>query len=397
MNFILRKLIPGYGEDGDISVRSRCGKTLGFVGLLANLLLFIMKLVCGIITGSVAVTADAVNNLTDCTSSLVTLVGFRLAEKPADEEHPYGHARIEYITGILVSVIVLFLGLQLALNSSERIISLEDTEFSIPVLVILAVSILIKLFLFGLYRAAGKGIDSQTLTATGRDALNDVISTSVIIIGAVVTMIWGVNLDGWMGLFVAVFIIISGVKLIIETGNPLLGTAPKPELVKTICETILSYDGIIGVHDLQIHSYGAGKCFASVHCEVPAETDILISHDLIDNIEFDFAEKLGINLVIHLDPVETQNERTIQLSGKVSEIIKGLYPEFKIHDFRVVWGVTHTNIVFDIAVPFAAGVSDQEIRRALTDKIAELDDSYHLIIHIDRTSKANMEYDKYFS
>ena len=390
-NYIFKKIVPGYENPSDIKVRGKCGKILGISGIILNLLLFAVKLIAGLISGSVALTVDAVNNLTDSTSSVITLVGFRLSEKPPDNEHPYGHARMEYITGILISFFILFLGLEMGITSVKRIVNPEDTNYSLPVILVLVSSILVKLFLFAVNQSVGKHIDSQTLIATGRDSLNDAVSTFVILIGAGCSILFKIDLDGWMGIFVAVFIVISGVRLIIETGNPLLGAAPPAELVKTLYNKILSYDGIVGVHDLQIHNYGAGQRFASVHCEVPAETNILISHDQIDNIEQDVLRDLNLHLVIHLDPIETQNEETVKLYNEVNDLVRKLYPELRIHDFRVVRGITHTNVVFDIAVPFDMEERDQDICKEIDKNIKQIDPTYKTVINVDRTSKVNME------
>ena len=392
INFILRKFISDYDNPSSTNVRGKCGKLLGFIGIILNLLLFIVKLLAGILCGSIALVTDAVNNLTDSTASIVTLVGFKLSEKPADEEHPYGHARMEYITGILISFFILFLGIEMGITSVKRILSPNMVNFSLPILLTLFISILIKLWLFAANNKVGRHIDSQTLIATGKDSLNDAISTFVILVGAALTMLFNISLDGWMGVFVAVFIIISGIRLIIETGNPLLGAAPSAELVKTVYEKIMSYEGILGVHDLNIHNYGAGQWFASVHCEVPSETDIIISHDKIDNIEQDFKNDLNLHLVIHLDPIETKNGETLRLNHRISDMIKKLYPEIRLHDFRVVPGITHSNIIFDIAVPFKMKTSDQEICKMLEQEIQGIDSSYRAVITVDRTSKVNMEY-----
>ena len=297
---IMKALVPGYGERDEPAVREKSGRVAGAVGIATNLLLFAIKLLAGFLSGSVAVMADAVNNLTDSGSSIVMLVGFKLAGKPADEKHPFGHARIEYLSGVIVSFIVLFLGLQLGMTSVQKILAPQPADFSALALGILGVSVLIKLWQCFFYRSVGRTIHSDTVFATSSDSRNDAIATTVVLLGALITRATSVNLDGVLGLAVAVFIVVSGVKLIMETGDP-YWCGPDAELVKKIMK-ILSYAGIFGIHDLTVHNYGESKCFASVHCEVPAERDILISHDIIDNIERDFETELGIHLVIHLDP-----------------------------------------------------------------------------------------------
>ena len=386
---IMKAFVPGYGKKDEPSVREKSGRVAGMVGIVTNLLLFAIKLAAGLLSGSVAVMADAVNNLTDSGSSIVMLVGFKLAGKPADEKHPFGHARIEYLSGVIVSFIVLFLGVELGMTSVEKIISPEAAEFNALTLTVLVASILIKLWQCFFYRSVGKTIHSDTVFATSSDSRNDVIATSVVLLGAVITQLTDLNLDGFLGLAVAAFIVVSGVKLIMETGNPLLGMAPDEGLVKTIYEKILSYEGIFGIHDLTVHNYGEGKCFASVHCEVPAERDILISHDIIDNIERDFQRDMGIQLVIHLDPVVTEDERTNKLRDQVRKLMHVVYPQASVHDFRVVWGVTHSNVVFDIAVPFSLKETDQQIKERVDQAVRTLDPDYRTVVTVDRESTVN--------
>lgn len=385
---IMKLLVKGYGSSAP-EVRERSGRAAGAVGVATNLLLFIIKLAAGLLSHSVAIMADAVNNLTDSGSSIIMLVGFRLAGKPADEKHPFGHARIEYLCGVIVSFIVLFLGLELGLSSVEKIASPETAEFGPIALAILVASVLIKLWQCLFYRSVGKRIGSQALIATAGDSRNDVISTLVVLLGAVITRISGLHLDGWLGLAVAVFIVVSGINLIRETANPLLGAAPDQELVRQIYTKIRAYPGIIGIHDLTVHSYGEGRCFATVHCEVPAEEDILVSHDLIDNIERDFLTEDDIHLVIHLDPVVTGDPKTQELKLRIQGLVKSLYPQAAIHDFRVVWGVTHSNIVFDVAAPFSLPDSDVAIRVKIIREIEKLDPSYRVVLTVDREGVVN--------
>ena len=369
--------------------REKQGSLAGAMGIGVNILLFVIKLMAGLLSGSVAIMADAVNNLTDSGSSIIMLVGFRLSAKPADREHPFGHARIEYLCGVIVSFIVLFLGIELGRTSFVKILAPEKAEFGPVALGVLIVSILIKLWLCLFYTRVGRRIDSQSLLATASDSRNDVISTLVVLLGALITRLTSLDLDGFLGLLVAAFIIVSGVKLIMETADPLLGPAPKKELVQGIYEKIRSYEGIIGIHDLTVHSYGQGRTFASVHCEVPAEEDILISHDLIDNIERDFLEQEGIHLVIHLDPVITCDEKANALHEAVLTKVKELYPQSAIHDFRVVWGVTHSNVLFDVAVPFSVADSDQQVKERVSWAVESLDPTYRAVLAVDRVGVVN--------
>lgn len=383
-DLILRIFVRDHKNTEDPAVRDKCGRVAGTVGIVTNFLLFLMKIIVGTVFHSVSVTADAVNNLTDSGSSVVTLIGFKMASKPADEKHPFGHARIEYLSGVIVSFIVIFLGLQLGMSSIEKILTPEENALTPVALVVLVISILAKLWQCLFYRKVGRMIKSESVEATSKDSRNDVIATSVVLLGAVITMLTGVNLDGYMGAAVALFIVFSGVQLTISTADPLLGQAPEGELVQTITEKMLSYPGIIGMHDLAVHNYGVGRCFASAHCEVDAKNDILVSHDLIDNIERDFSRDLGIHMVIHLDPVIVGDARTDALHCKVQSLVTALYPTVTIHDFRVIWGVTHSNIVFDAAVPFAVKDSDAVITKKLEAEIQKLDPDYRTVVTIDR-------------
>ena len=384
-DLILRIFVRDHKNTEDPAVRDKCGRVAGAVGIVTNFLLFLMKIIVGTVFHSVSVTADAVNNLTDSGSSVVTLIGFKMASKPADEKHPFGHARIEYLSGVIVSFIVIFLGLQLGMSSIEKIITPEENALTPVALVVLVISILAKLWQCLFYRKVGRMIKSESVEATSKDSRNDVIATSVVLLGAVITMLTGVNLDGYMGAAVALFIVFSGVQLTISTADPLLGQAPEGELVQNITEKMLSYPGIIGMHDLAVHNYGVGRCFASAHCEVDAKNDILVSHDLIDNIERDFSRDLGIHMVIHLDPVIVGDARTDALHCKVQSLVTALYPTVTIHDFRVIWGVTHSNIVFDAAVPFAVKDSDAVITQKVEAEIQKLDPDYRTVVTIDRS------------
>lgn len=383
-DLILRIFVRDHKNTEDPAVRDKCGRVAGAVGIVTNFLLFLMKIIVGTVFHSVSVTADAVNNLTDSGSSVVTLIGFKMASKPADEKHPFGHARIEYLSGVIVSFIVIFLGLQLGMSSIEKILTPEENALTPVALVVLVISILAKLWQCLFYRKVGRMIKSESVEATSKDSRNDVIATSVVLLGAVITMLTGVNLDGYMGAAVALFIVFSGVQLTISTADPLLGQAPEGELVQTITEKMLSYPGIIGMHDLAVHNYGVGRCFASAHCEVDAKNDILVSHDLIDNIERDFSRDLGIHMVIHLDPVIVGDARTDALHRKVQSLVTALYPTVTIHDFRVIWGVTYSNIVFDAAVPFAVKDSDAIITQKVEAEIQKLDPDYRTVVTIDR-------------
>lgn len=380
---LVRLFIKDYKNTSDFAVRGRYGKLSGIVGIITNFLLFVIKIIAGTLFHSIAITADAVNNLSDSGSSVVTLIGFKLSGKPADEEHPYGHARMEYISGLIVSFVILVLGLQLGKTSIEKIINPEASEFSLVMIAVLIISILIKIWQCLFYRKMSKTISSTTLLATSTDSLNDVCATSAVLIGTLITRFTGFNLDGYMGVLVAVFILLTGIKLVKETTDPLLGMAPSTELVDSIYEKIMAYDGIMGMHDLNVHNYGSGRCFASAHCEVPASRDIMISHDIIDNIERDFLKDMNIHMVIHLDPIVTDDDRTNDLKAKTIEMLHQLSPKIGIHDFRVVWGTSHSNLIFDVLVPFGFQWNDDQLTAMITDKIHEIDETYHAVITVD--------------
>jgi cation diffusion facilitator family transporter len=382
-NFLIRLFVKDHQNISSWKVRERYGKFAGIVGIATNFVLFLIKVIVGIVFNSIAITADAVNNLSDSGSSLVTLFGFKLSGKPADAKHPYGHARMEYLSGLIVSFIILFLGVQLIQNSFVKIIHPQTTRFSLITIFTLVVSILIKLWQCMFYRKVGGVIDSITLIAASADSGNDILATTAVLAAAVISEITGINLDGYMGVAVALFILASGVRLVMDTGNPLLGMAPTKEMVDNVYRKILSYDGIIGLHDLTIHSYGVAQYFASVHCEVSAEQDIMASHDLIDNIERDFLKDQGIKLVIHLDPVVIDDEKTSQLKGKVENLVSRISSEISIHDFRVVWGMSHSNLIFDVVVPFDFHLKDEELANLITDKIHEINPGYHAVLTID--------------
>ncbi|MBQ2668938.1 MAG: cation transporter [Clostridia bacterium] len=381
---ILRLFVRNAHRTEDPKVRADCGKVAGLVGIVTNLLLFGAKMLIGTLFHSVSITADAINNLTDSGSAIITMVGFKLAEKPADEKHPFGHARIEYLTGVIISFIVLFLGLEMGMSSIEKILHPAENTLTTAALLVLVLSVLVKLWQCLFYRKVGRMIRSETLEATSKDSRNDVISTAVVLVGAAISMFTGIHLDGWLGMAVAVMIIVSGVQLILDTADPLLGQAPDKELVDAIRAKILSYDGILAMHDLAVHSYGAGRCFASVHCEVDAHRDALESHDLIDNIERDFKKEMQIQLVIHMDPVVLNDPRANALKAQVQERCHALYPEVTLHDFRVVWGVTHSNVVFDLAVPFSVDDADAAVRVKVTEAVEALNPTYRAVITIDR-------------
>ena len=378
MKHLFRLFIRNADDTADPAVRNAYGNFTGIFGIISNAILFAVKLIIGIVT------ADAINNLCDAGSSVITIFGFKIAGKPADAKHPYGHARMEYISGLIVSCLITAIGFDLLLGSIEKIISPTETHYSLLSIIILSVTVIMKLFQGLVYRSAGKAINSTSLIASSADSINDVISTVVVIIGSVIGLTTDIMLDGWLGSAVALFVIYSGIKLIIETSDPLLGAAPDEDLVNTLSEKILSYDGVIGIHDLVVHNYGFGRCFASVHAEVPASTNVMISHDTIDNIEFDVLENMNIHLVILLDPVETDNPKITDLKTAIQIILASKDPRITMHDFRVVFGESHTNLIFDVNLPFDYNTNDDFFCSEITKDIRKIDPSYNTVITVDR-------------
>ncbi len=383
-NLLVSWFIKNPENTKDSSVRHAYANLGSVVGIIMNVLLCLSKISIGIIFKSMSILGDGINNLSDAGSSVVTLIGFKLSMKPADEDHPFGHARIEYIAGLIVSFIILLLGIDLVRSSFFKILSPEPVEFSPIIFVVLTLSIVVKIWLSLFNFKLGKKINSATMIATGTDSRNDVIATTAVLIALIINNFIDINLDGIMGVVVGIFIFISGINLIKETTNPLLGEAPDPEFVKLIEDRILACETVSGLHDLVVHSYGANKWFASVHAEVPAEVDFLECHDIIDNIERELKDELGIHLVIHLDPIVTNDPVTNEVRSKVKSIVKEIDDRLSIHDFRMVVGPTHSNIIFDVVVPVDLGETPDTLAKIIDSKIKEIDNSYYSIITVDR-------------
>ena len=349
--FLLKHFVKGYPDTSSPAVRTRCGNLAGTVGIVCNVLLCAGKFLAGFLSGSLAISADAVNNLSDASSSVIALLGFRIAAKPADDEHPYGHGRTEYLAGLAVSVMILLIGLELVKTSVGKIMAPEPIQAGLVPLAVLVVSILVKLWMAAFNRQVGKQIGSSMLEATAADSRNDVIATSAVLVATLAQMIFGWQLDGWIGLAVAAFILYSGWGLVKEAIAPLLGQAPDPEMVRHILEVTRSYPGVLGIHDLIVHDYGPGRQFASLHVEMAASQDVLASHDVIDQIERRFLEQEGLHVIIHYDPIVTDNNEVGEAREYLAKQVKRLDPRLTIHDLRVVPGETHTNLIFDLVVP----------------------------------------------
>ena len=381
--FLFKTFIKDYENTSDPVVRERYGNFTSIVGILSNIVLCAVKILIGVVANSIAIIADGFNNLADASSSVITLVGFKLAAAPEDEEHPYGHARIEYLTGLLVSAIIIILGFELLKTSFDKILHPEAADFSYVTLGVLVVAILIKLWQAGFYVAAGKRINSVALSAAGADSRNDVISTTAVLISALIAKFFDLQLDGIMGCLVALFIMWSGIQLVRETSSPLLGEAPDPELVDAIMDGINKHDGVIGIHDLMVHNYGPGRVFASVHIEIDADSDIMECHDMIDNIERDLSRDLKIHLVVHMDPVKLDDPLVNKMKEILSSELEPIEGVHGLHDLRVVPGPTHTNIIFDIVMSPKCEKSHAEIRELLVNRVAQEEGQYYLVITFD--------------
>ena len=367
--------------------RSAYGKLCGIVGIFLNLLLFVGKFIAGMISNSIAITADAFNNLSDVGSSVVTLIGFKLAEQKPDSDHPFGHGRMEYLSGLVVSAVILMMGFELVKDAIDKILHPTEVEFSVIVLGILVASILVKCYMAFYNYSYGKRFESGTLKATATDSLSDCVSTGVVLLATIIGHFTDVQIDGFCGIAVGILIFIAGINAAKETLSPLLGEAPDPAFVEQIEEVVLNYDeeSIIGIHDLIVHDYGPGRRIISLHAEVPAEGDMVLLHDVIDNLEMKLREELGCLTTIHMDPVVTTDERVTELKEKCVALVKAIGESLTLHDFRVVFGETHTNMIFDVVVPYEFYLSDEETKKMIQQKVPEeFGKNYFAVITIDK-------------
>lgn len=390
MKLFRKAFIKDYENVSDPKVRNRYGICAGIIGIVSNAILFVIKIVAGIIGGSITIIADAINNLSDAGSSVVTLVGFKLSSVPPDKDHPFGHARYEYVTGLLVSMMVLFLGIALLKSSIEKVISPTPVEVSVFTYVVLSISIVMKLVQMLVYKDFSKAISSNALKASAQDSRNDSLTTLAVLISTIIIDVCGdrinpkVSVDGIMGIAVSLFIIVSSVLLLKDAISPLLGEKPPKELVDKITAKILSYDGVIGVHDLVVHSYGANHCFVVAHVEVPADVDIVKSHDIIDNIEHDMWNDMHVRLNIHMDPIDTKSKQLAHLKERIRMAVYALDPELSIHDFRMVNGDTHVNLVFDVVVPYGSKITLNDVHSACEKEFENDETKYYFVIDMDR-------------
>lgn len=390
MKFIRKLFIKDYQDTQNPKVRFRYGLVAGIFGIISNALLCVFKLIVGVVGNSITIIADAINNLSDAGSSVVTLVGFKLSATPPDNDHPFGHARYEYITSLLVSVTVLFIGILLLKSSIEKCITPEEVSVSVYTYIVLGVAIAMKLVQMLIYLDFSKAINSGALKASAADSRNDVLATVAVLISTIVIDVAGdkispkVSVDGIMGIAVSAFIIVSSILLIKDAMSPILGEKPPKELVDKITAKILSYDGVIGVHDLVVHSYGENHCFVVAHVEVPADVDITKSHDVIDNIEHDFWNEMHVRITIHMDPVDTKNKQLAVLKLRAQNAIANLDENLSLHDFRLVSGQTHTNMLFDVVIPYGSKITLDDVKDALKKEFGNDPVKYFFVIDMDR-------------
>lgn len=385
---LLSKFFVKGNESGEV-LRQKYGMICSGAGIALNILLFIIKFTAGSLSGAISVTADAFNNLSDSGSSLITMFGFRMASKKPDPEHPFGHGRIEYLSGIAVSILIVLMGFELLTSSFDKIMNPASPETGAVVFVILAVSIAVKFYMFLYNRKYGKVCNSAAMKATATDCLSDMISTAVVFISMIITHFTNVNIDAYCGLAVSLFILWAGLKSAYETVGPLLGQPPEKEFVEEIERIVTAGKDIIGIHDLIVHDYGPGRRIISLHAEVPASGDILDIHDEIDNLERELSEVLGCIAVIHMDPIQTDNENVTRLKEIAENACKRVYENMHLHDFRIVEGNTHTNLIFDVVVPHGFKMTDSEIKKKIQEEIRKEDESLFTVITVDKNFTMN--------
>ena len=382
IQILAKRLIPNWQHTEDPAVRRGYGVLCGVVGICLNILLFLGKFLAGAVSGSIAITADAFNNLSDAGSSVVTLLGFKLAAQEPDRQHPFGHGRMEYVSGLVVAMLILLMGVELFKSSVEKIFQPEAVSFSLPALAVLAASMAVKFYMSCYNRAVGKRIDSSAMLATATDSRSDVLATAAVLVSTVVEHFTGLPVDGWCGLVVAALILKGGVGAAVDTVSPLLGQPPSPELVEAVEKLVMSHREIVGIHDLVVHDYGPGRLMITLHAEVPAEGNMLDLHDVVDTVERELAEQMHCVATIHMDPIVT-DETTIHLRRQVAEVVQTVDPRITIHDFRMVPGPTHTNLIFDAIVPFDLPMDGGEAEQAIRAKVRQMPGNYYAVVHAE--------------
>lgn len=384
ISLLSRLFIKNYKDYENAQVRRSYGTLCGSAGICLNILLFIGKYFAGTLSGSIAIVADSFNNLSDAGSSLITLLGFRLAGKKPDPDHPYGHGRIEYISGLIVAFLILLMGFELAKSSIAKIVSPEPMQAGWLPAVILVASICVKVYMFLYNRAVGKKIDSAAMAATATDSLSDSIATTVVLLSMGVAHFFRVNIDGFAGLAVALFILYAGYGAAKDTLAPLLGQAPDPELVKRVTDIVMAHPEVIGIHDLVVHDYGPGRKMVTLHTEVDGKGDFFTLHDAIDNIERELTAECGCHATIHMDPIESDNETVLEMREKVAELVRRIDPAITIHDFRLVPGKTHTNVIFDAVVPAGLPMTEEAVAERIRLLVADAYPNYYAVVDIDQ-------------
>lgn len=384
-SWLLKTFVKDYDNVTNSKVRTAYGILASVVGIICNVILFAIKLIIGLVLGSVAVMADAFNNLSDAASSIIGFVGVKMADKPADEDHPFGHGRMEYIAALIVAFIVIEVGLSFFKSSIEKISNPQSITFSLVSVIILAVSICIKLWLGFFNRKLGNRINSSVMKATATDAFGDVITTAVTVVSIIVAEFTSLNIDGYVGVLVSLVVMWAGIGIVRDTIAPLIGEAVDPELYEQIVKKVEGYEGIVGTHDLIVHNYGPGRSMASVHAEVPADVDLLKAHELIDRIEADVRNELGIFMVIHMDPIETKNEAVREYKAMVKEVIASIDEAIEIHDFRIVDGEEQVNLIFDTVVPYSYDKkAETELRENICAKVKERNPKCQCVMVLER-------------
>ena len=384
IRFLAKRLIADYDNPSSPKVRQAYGILCGAVGICFNLLLFAGKFFAGLISNSIAITADAFNNLSDAGSSVITLIGFHMAGQKPDLQHPFGHGRIEYVSGLVVAGAILIMAFELIKTSLEKIIHPEAVDFQPVSLIILAVSIGVKFYMTRYTRSTGEKIDSAAMKATALDSLSDALSTSVVLVASIIGHFTSLNIDGWCGIAVGLFIFYAGFQAAKDTLNPLLGQAPNPEFIQNIRDITLAHPEILGIHDMLVHDYGPGRQMVSLHCEVSSSGDILLLHDTIDNIERELRSKLHCDAVIHMDPIQDQDEETVKIHHEVLELIHKINPLISIHDFRMVKGNTHTNLIFDVMIPVDYPTPPKVLTKQIELMVQEQHPDFYTVITVDR-------------
>ena len=376
--------IKDYENIHDASVRQAYGMLGGGLGIACNLILFLAKLIAGIMTGAISIMADAFNNLSDAGSSIVTLIGFKLAGKPADKEHPFGHGRMEYLAGLFISAAIMLVGWQLGTSSIDKILHPEEVTYRMLSIIILIGSVLVKFWMASYNRYLGNKIQSATMKATAMDSLSDCIATTAVLLSIAIGYVTDLQVDGIAGLIVSIFIFIAGINAMKDTVQPLLGQAPDAEFVKGIEGVVMSHSAIVGIHDMMVHDYGPGRVMVSLHAEIPVEMDFMEAHDIIDDIEMDIKNEFQCDITIHMDPVVLEDEKTNQMRERVKGIVESVENDLTMHDFRMTTGPLRTNLIFDVVVPYDSKKTDREIKEEITEQVSQIGENYYARVQIDK-------------